>query len=112
MSGKFELKASSNGQFMFNLKASNGQVILTSELYKAKDDALDGIASVRKHSADDANFERKTSKNGEPFFSLKSTNGRIIGKSETYSSAAAMENGIASVKANAPDAKLDDLTVQ
>jgi uncharacterized protein YegP (UPF0339 family) len=112
MPGKFELKASTNGQFMFNLKATNGQVILTSELYKGKDDAMDGIASVRKHAASDANFERKTSKNDEPFFSLKSSNGRIIGKSETYSSAAAMENGVASVMANAPDAKLDDLTTQ
>ena len=112
MPGKFELKASANGQFMFNLKATNGQVILTSELYKAKDDAMDGIASVRKNSASDASFERKTSKNGEPFFSLKASNGRIIGKSETYSSPVAMENGIASVKANAPDAKLDDLTAQ
>ena len=112
MPGKFELKVSTNGQFMFNLKATNGQVILTSEQYKAKDDAVDGIASVRKHAAGDANFERKTSKNGEPFFSLKAANGRIIGKSETYSSATAMENGIASVKANAPDAKLEDLTTQ
>ncbi len=112
MPGKFELKASTNGQFMFNLKATNGQVILTSEQYKAKDDAMDGIASVRKNAANDANFERKLAKNGEPFFSLKATNGRIIGKSETYSSATAMENGIASVRANAPDAKLEDLSAK
>ncbi len=112
MPGKFELKASTNGQFMFNLKATNGQVILTSEQYKARDDAMDGIASVRKNAANDANFERKLAKNGEPFFSLKATNGRIIGKSETYSSATAMENGIASVRANAPDAKLEDLSAK
>ncbi len=110
MAGKFELKVGANGQFMFNLKASNGQVILTSEMYKGKDDAMDGIASVRKNAPNDASYERKTSKNGDPFFSLKAGNGRIIGKSETYSSVAAMENGIASVKANAPDAKLEDLT--
>ena len=110
MPGKFELKTGANGQFMFNLKATNGQVILTSEMYKGKDDAMAGIASVRKNAADDANFERKTSKNGEPFFSLKAANGRIIGKSETYSSVAGMEGGIASVRANAPEAKLEDLT--
>jgi uncharacterized protein YegP (UPF0339 family) len=112
MPGKFELKASANGQFMFNLKAANGEVILTSESYKAKDDALDGIASVRKNAADDAHFERKVAKNGEPFFSLNAANGRILGKSELYSSKAAMEGGIASVKANAPDAKLDDHTTE
>lgn len=112
MPGKFELKDSANSQFMFNLKASNGQVILTSEQYKGKDDAMDGIASVRKNAPNDANYERKTAKNGQAFFSLKAANGRIIGKSETYSSMAAMENGIASVKANAPDAKLEDLTAK
>ena len=112
MAGYFELKPAAGGQFMFNLKAGNGEVILTSETYKEKADALDGIASVRKQSTDDAHFERKVAKNGEPFFSLKATNGRIIGKSETYSSTVAMENGIASVKANAPDAKLEDLTTQ
>jgi uncharacterized protein YegP (UPF0339 family) len=110
MPGKLELKASINGQFMFNLKAANGEVILTSETYKQKDDALDGIASLRKSAADDAHFERKVAKNGEPFFTLNSANGRILGKSETYSSKTAMENGIASVKANAPGAKLDDHT--
>jgi uncharacterized protein YegP (UPF0339 family) len=112
MSGKFELKPSANGQFMFNLKAGNGEVILTSETYKEKDDAMDGIEAVRKSAADDAHFERKVAKNGEPFFSLNAVNGRIIGKSELYSSKAAMENGIASVKSNAPEAKLNDLTVE
>ena len=34
--GFYELKVAKDGQFMFNLKAANGQVILTSELYKTK----------------------------------------------------------------------------
>ena len=63
-----------------------------------------GIESVKKNSADDARFERKEAKNGAPFFNLKAGNGQIIGKSEMYSSAAACENGIESVKKNAPDA--------
>ena len=50
MSGKFDLKKSTNEQFFFNLKAGNGQVILTSELYKAKAGALNGIESVRKNA--------------------------------------------------------------
>ena len=110
MAGKFELKKSASGQFMFNLKAANGQVILTSELYREKGAALDGIASVRKHAGADANYEVKASAKGQPFFVLKAVNGQTIGKSEMYSSAAAMKKGIASVKANAADAAIADLT--
>ncbi len=110
MAGKFELKKSDSGQFMFNLKAANNQTILTSELYRDKAGAQNGIESVKKHAGADANYERKTSKKDEPFFVLKASNGQIIGKSEMYSSAAAMENGIASVKANGPSAAVVDLT--
>jgi uncharacterized protein YegP (UPF0339 family) len=50
VAGKFELKKTSNGQFRFNLKASNGQVIATSESYKTKAAALNGIESVKKNA--------------------------------------------------------------
>ena len=110
MAGQFELKKTESGQFMFNLKASNGQIILTSQRYQAKDSAKDGIESVRKHAADDAYFERKTTAGNQPYFVLKAANGQIIGTSETYSSVAAMENGIASVNANASAAPVVDLT--
>ncbi|MEL6976740.1 MAG: YegP family protein, partial [Bacteroidota bacterium] len=88
----------------FNLKAGNGQVILTSQSYASMDGCKNGIESVKKNSQDDARFERKTAKDGSPFFTLNATNGQVIGKSEMYSSKDAMENGIASVKKNAPDA--------
>ena len=110
MAGKFELKKSAKGQFMFNLKAANNQVILTSELHNEKSSAQNGIESVKTHAGTDANYERKTSKKGEPFFVLKATNGQIIGKSEMHASASAKENGIASVKANGPGAAVADLT--
>lgn len=109
MAGKFELKKSKNGQFMFNLKAANNQIIITSEIYQQKDSARNGIESVKKHAGDDVNYERKTSSKGQPYFVLKATNGQIIGTSEMYSSASAMEKGIASVKANAPGALIVDL---
>ena len=101
--GKFEIKSSGSDKSMFNLKAGNGQVILTSQSYASMDGCKNGIESVRKNSQDDARFERKTAKDGSPFFTLNATNGQIIGKSEMYSSNDAMENGIASVKKNAPD---------
>jgi uncharacterized protein YegP (UPF0339 family) len=50
VAGKFELKKTSNGQFRFNLKASNGQIIATSESYKTKAAALNGIESVKKNA--------------------------------------------------------------
>ena len=110
MAGYFELKPAAGDQFMFNLKAGNHEVILTSELYTSKAGAENGIASVQKNAADDARFVRKTSKKDEPFFVLTAANGQTIGKSEMYSSTAAMENGIASVQKNAPEAEVKDRT--
>lgn len=110
MAGTFDLKKTDKGKYMFNLKSGNGQVILTSQLYESRSSALNGIESVRKNAGDDARFERKTTTGGEPFFVLTATNGQTIGKSESYGAAAGMEKGIASVKANAPDAKLVDNT--
>jgi len=108
MAAKFVIKQSANGQFHFNLKAGNGEVILSSELYTAKASTQNGIESVKVNSQDDARFERKESKASEPFFVPKAANGESLGKSEMYSSKSAMENGIASVKKNAPVAEVDD----
>jgi uncharacterized protein YegP (UPF0339 family) len=110
MSGKFEISLSKNDKYMFNLKAGNGQVILSSQMYESKASALNGVESVKTNGGNDARFERATSTAGQPYFTLKATNGQVIGRSEMYSSAAAMENGIQSVKNNAPDASVVDLT--
>lgn len=110
MAGKFELKKTANGQYHFNLKAGNGQVILSSETYAAKSSAENGIDSVKTNAPLDERYERKTSTGDQPFFVLKASNGQTIGKSEMYSTTAAMENGIDSVKANAPGASVEDLT--
>ena len=107
----FELKKTTNGKgFRFNLKAKNGQVILTSETYNSKSAAENGIASVQKNASDDSKYDRKTAKNGQDYFNLKAANGQIIGTSEMYTTKAAMENGIESVKKNAPGAETNDLT--
>lgn len=106
--GKFEIKKDKSGQFRFNLKATNGQVILSSEAYTTKPSCENGIASVKTNSQDDSKYDRKTAKDGSPYFNLKATNGQVIGTSEMYSGTSAMENGIASVKSNAPDAATVD----
>lgn len=110
--GKFEITKRKNGEFQFNLKAGNGQVILTSEGYTAKDSCKNGIESVKKNSQLDQRFELKTAKNGKPYFNLKASNGQIIGTSEMYESESSRDNGVASVKKNAPDATVADLTIE
>lgn len=111
MAGKFEIKKSSNGKFHFNLKAGNGQVILSSELYETRSACENGIESVQKNAADASRYEKRISTKGDPFFVLKAANGQEIGKSEMYSSDAACDNGIESVQKNAPDAEVVD-TIQ
>lgn len=110
MSGVFELKQTNNGQFMFNLRAGNGEVILTSPLYRTKEYAEAAIGSVRANAPLDARYERRTANPGEPYFVLKTGSGEVLGRSELYSSGQAMENGIASVQRNAPGAAARDLS--
>lgn len=108
MAGKFELYKDAGGEFRFRLKAGNGEKILASEGYKAKAGAENGIESVKKNAPNDANYERKTSKNGKFMFNLLAANKQFIGTSEMYESASGRDNGIESVKKNAPDAAVDD----
>jgi uncharacterized protein len=98
--GKYVITKAKNGEFYFNLKATNGQVILTSVMYSTMADCTDAIFLVREVSSDDKWYERKTSSDNKPFFTLKTSDGHIIGKSEMYESMANMEKGIASVKRN------------
>lgn len=110
MKGYYTLKPAAGGKFMFTLHAGNHQIILTSQLYADRSGAENGIASVRKNGANDASFDRKQAKSGQPYFSLMASNGQIIGSSEMYESAAACEKGIKSVMANSPSEKVKDIT--
>lgn len=109
MASKFEIKEAKDGQYFFNLKAGNGEVILTSQMYKAKSSAINGAESVRNNASDDTLFERKVSSNEKPYFTLKAKNHQVIGKSGFYKSSAAMEKGIDSVKRSATEARIDEL---
>lgn len=110
MAAHYVLKNSKNDQVFFNLKAANGEIILTSELYTTKSAAKNGIESVRKNSPLDGRYVRRVNTKSEPFFTLNAANGEQIGKSESYSSVPAMEIGIKSVKTNGPDATVVDET--
>ncbi|MAT35622.1 MAG: hypothetical protein CMK06_10885 [Ponticaulis sp.] len=110
MAAKFELYTDKSGEFRFRLKAGNGENILASEGYKAKASAMNGIESVKTNSADEARFEKKETASGKYMFNLKSTNGQVVGTSQSYESASGRDNGIQSVMKNAPGAEVDDQT--
>ena len=74
MSAHYELKPTKNGEFMFNLLAGNNEVILTSQMYKEKSGAINGIESVQTNSQLDEHFERKTAHNGQFYFDLHAAN--------------------------------------
>ncbi len=104
----FELKKSGE-KFHFVLKAGNGQVVLSSQMYASKASAKNGIESVKKNCGDDKCFERKTAKNGKFHFNILSTNGQIVGSSQMYASQSGMNNGIESVKKNAPGSDTEEV---
>ena len=99
--GKFVVTVRKNGEFQFNLKATNGQVILTSEGYTTMAACLNGIESVKKNGPLAERYEIKVAKNGKPFFNLKASNGQVIGASQMYASERTMKAGIDSVMRNA-----------
>lgn len=117
--GKFVIKETATG-VKFDLKATNGQVIATSEVYTTKAACLNGIASVKANCVGEVEdqtadpvvavkhpkFELYQDKAGEYRFRLKARNGEVIATSEGYVTKANCENGIASVKKNAPDAEI------
>ena len=119
MAGKFVITTAKNGEFTFNLKASNGEVILTaSETYTSQSACENGIASVKKNcvapvedqtreeNVANPKFELYKDKGGEFRFRLKAANGQNIGKSEGYKAKASARKGIASIQKNAPDAPI------
>lgn len=106
MAVKFDLQKDIDGQILFNQKATSGQVILSSKLYKTKSSAENDIELVRKRFAREGVIEERINSKGEPYFILKATNGQEIGRSEYYSSISAMEKGVASLKKNAQETKI------
>lgn len=119
---KFVVRTVASG-VKFDLKATNGQVIATSEVYDTKASCLSGIESVRKcapvaglenqtvdgwEKVTHPKFEMYLDKAGEFRFRLKARNGKIIAISEGYTTKASCENGIDSVRKNAEVAEIEE----
>ncbi|EZQ15959.1 YegP family protein [Halopseudomonas bauzanensis] len=109
MAGKFEVYQDKAGEYRFRLKASNGQNILASEGYKTKASCMNGVESVKANAPEDDRYERKESSSGKFMFNLKAANHQIIGSSQLYESTASRDNGIESVKKNAPEATVTEV---
>lgn len=115
--GKFVIKETKSG-WKFDLLATNGQVIASSQVYKSKTSCKAGVESVRKNCAaavedqtvedfekvKHPKYEVYTDKAGETRFRLKASNGEIIAVGEGYKKKASCLNGIASIGKNAPEA--------
>lgn len=110
MAGSFELKKAASGQFHFNLKAGNGETLLTSEMYESKASAQNGIASVQTNCQDDARYARSVAANGKFHFTLRAANHQVIGSSQMYASEASRDAGIESVKQNGTSTTVTDAT--
>ncbi len=118
--GKFVIRTTNTG-IKFDLKAGNGEVIATSEVYESEAACRKGIESVMKNApianvedqtveeivaAKCPKFELYKDKAGEFRFRLKATNGQIIAVSEGYKTMASCENGVSSVRKNAEEAEI------
>ncbi|MGB8194539.1 MAG: YegP family protein [Chitinophagaceae bacterium] len=107
---KFQIfKSSSNSEYYYHLRSSNGEMILNGEGYRTKQSCYDGIASVKVNAPFDKRYDRRDGTSNYTF-NLKAANGEIIGRSENYTTSNARENGIAAVKREAPGAPIEDLT--
>ena len=121
--GKYIVKKTASG-IKFDLKATNGEVIATSEVYTTKSACMGGIESVRKNApiaeVEDQTvegyatlkhpkFEIYQDKAGELRSRLKARNGEIIATSEGYKSMKSCVNGVESVKKNAPESQIEEV---
>ena len=110
MAGKFELKKSKNDKYFFTLLADSGKILLTSEMYETKAGAANGMESVKKNAADNAHYHRLVGKDGSPYFTLKASNGQVIGQSHMYPGEKERDSDIGACKASGPGAAVSDLT--
>jgi len=110
MPGKFEVYKDKAGEYRFRLKAANGQNILSSEGYSGKASCLNGIESVKKNSQSAERFAKKKTPSGKFRFNLTSTNGQVVGTSQSYKSESGCNNGMKSVAECSRGASTDDQT--
>jgi len=110
MNGWFDVNKSKADDFYFVLKAGNGEAVLTSEMYKSKDSANAGIASVQENSGADVHYLRAKAADGRFHFTLKAANHQVIGSSQLYKTEGSRDEGIKSVQENGKSKTIKDNT--
>ena len=109
---RYEIFKDQKGEFRFNLKDTNYQTILTaSEGYREKSDCKAAVGICQENSPYDKNYDRRTTVSGKYYFTLRSNNGRDIGRSEDYNTVAGRDEGINNVKRDGPTKNVFDRTV-
>ncbi len=108
MAASFELNKSSDGQYRFVLKGAAGENLLSSELYKEKASAKNGVASVQSNCGNDNRYEKKSAANGKQYFNLKAANGQVIGTSPMYATEADRDAAIQALKTAGATTALKD----
>jgi len=109
MSGVFEVYKDKSDEYRFRLKASNGEIVLSSEGYSARAGCMNGIESVRENCKVPERFEIYQDKAGKYRFRLKAANGQVIGTGEAYETEASLRNGIKSVTRWANESEIKEL---
>jgi len=112
MAGKFTIFQGKDGQFYWNLKAGNGEIVGRSEAYKAKQSAQNGIEATQREAAKGERFSHKEGNGGKWYFNLKAGNGEIICASQGYASEDGAEKGIEACKRAAEGAAIVDETAE
>ncbi|MBU9816418.1 YegP family protein [Rahnella sp. C60] len=108
----YELIKARNGQYHFILKAGNGEILLTSEMYASKASAENGILSVQNNVSEEAQYEIKPTKDGQFYFVLKAKNHQVIAISEMYTAPRTAKKGVLSVIKNGLSPEIRDLIQQ
>ena len=107
---KFEIyQSGKNKEYRFRMKASNGQIILSSEGYKSKNACLNGVDSIKKNAKNPKRYTKSQTSSGAYRFALVAGNKEIIGISQNYKSASGRNNGVKSVMKNAGKAPIAEL---
>lgn len=108
---RYVITKKDNGDYQFDLESDTGNVIFTSESFSTKKNCKKGIKSVKSNALLPNQYERKKEED-ESYFILRSQKGKIMGMSQSYKSESGFENAILSVMQTAPDAPMDDQSVE
>lgn len=108
---KFQIfKSTSNSQYYYHLRATgNGQIILSSEGYTTISSCKAGIDSVKANAPYDSRYDKLYTSYRQYHFNLKASNGQVIGTSESYTTSYNRDNGVDLVKAQAPNADVEEI---